>query len=88
NERAEYAEPPLSCNRCGAYHYGHYTIKCHKCGKIGHKVRDCRGKAVATGANTQPIVTCYGCGETGHTRNCCTKKNNQPTENAQGRAFV
>nr|GEZ52193.1 hypothetical protein [Tanacetum cinerariifolium] len=31
--------PPPTCNRCGACHYGHCTIKCHKCGKIGHKER-------------------------------------------------
>ncbi|GJR66668.1 putative reverse transcriptase domain-containing protein [Tanacetum coccineum] len=28
------------------------------------------------------------CGEKGHTRNCCPKKNNQHTRNAQGRAYV
>ncbi|GJT25083.1 putative reverse transcriptase domain-containing protein [Tanacetum coccineum] len=31
-------------------------------------------KNVATGANTQPILTCYDYGEQGHTRNRCPKK--------------
>nr|GEV86790.1 putative reverse transcriptase domain-containing protein [Tanacetum cinerariifolium] len=34
-----------------------------------HKERDCRGKAIATSANAQPVVTCYGYEEKGHTRN-------------------
>nr|GEV42178.1 putative reverse transcriptase domain-containing protein [Tanacetum cinerariifolium] len=55
-------------------HVGPCTIKCHKCGKIGHKARYCKEKNVATGANTLPILTCYDCGEQGHTRNRCLKK--------------
>ncbi|GJX83805.1 putative reverse transcriptase domain-containing protein [Tanacetum coccineum] len=52
----------------------------HKCGKIRHKERDYRGKAIATGANAQPVVTCYGCGEKGHTRNHCPKRNDLQVE--------
>nr|GEY33032.1 putative reverse transcriptase domain-containing protein [Tanacetum cinerariifolium] len=50
------------------------TIKCHKCGKVGHNVRYCKEKSVAKGANTHPIWTCYDCGEQGHTRYRCPKK--------------
>ncbi|GJV19661.1 putative reverse transcriptase domain-containing protein, partial [Tanacetum coccineum] len=50
------------------------TIKCHKCGKVGHKARYCKEKSVATGANAQPVWTCYDYGEQGHTRNRCPKK--------------
>ncbi|GJV29828.1 putative reverse transcriptase domain-containing protein [Tanacetum coccineum] len=39
-----------------------------------HMAQDCKGKAIATGANTRPTVTCYDCGEKGHTRNYCPKK--------------
>ncbi|GKC37901.1 reverse transcriptase domain-containing protein, partial [Tanacetum coccineum] len=64
----------LLCERCFTRHVGQCTIKCHKCGNVGHKVRYCREKSVATAANAQPIWTCYDCGEQGHTRNHYPKK--------------
>nr|GEX47150.1 hypothetical protein [Tanacetum cinerariifolium] len=39
-----------------------YMIKCHKCGKVGHKSRYCKEKNVAMGANALPILTCYDSG--------------------------
>ncbi|GKB12349.1 putative reverse transcriptase domain-containing protein, partial [Tanacetum coccineum] len=41
------------CERYFTRHVGQCTIKCHKCGKIGHKARYCKEKNVATGANAQ-----------------------------------
>ncbi|GJU55914.1 putative reverse transcriptase domain-containing protein [Tanacetum coccineum] len=65
------------------------TIKCHKCGKVGHKARYCKEKSVATGANAQPIWTCYDCGEQGHTRNRCPKKVKQEeVGEVYGRAYA
>nr|GEW48997.1 uncharacterized mitochondrial protein AtMg00810-like [Tanacetum cinerariifolium] len=61
---------------------------CHKCGKVGHKLRYCKEKVVATSVNTQPIWTCYKCGEQGHTRNHYPKKNKPQGRNASGRAYV
>ncbi|GJU40595.1 putative reverse transcriptase domain-containing protein [Tanacetum coccineum] len=55
---------------------------------MGHKTRECRGKAVAMGTNTQPIIHCYECRERGHRSNKCMKRNNRPGGNAQGRAYV
>nr|GEU44725.1 hypothetical protein [Tanacetum cinerariifolium] len=46
----------------------------YKCGKVGHKIRYCKEKNVATGVNALPIPTSYDCGEQGHTRNRCPKK--------------
>ncbi|GJS08703.1 putative reverse transcriptase domain-containing protein [Tanacetum coccineum] len=63
------------CNHCKKRHTGYCTIVCNKCGKMGHIASDCKGKAVVTGANAQPILTCYKCGEKGHTRNRCPKRN-------------
>nr|GEW47343.1 retrotransposon protein, putative, Ty3-gypsy subclass [Tanacetum cinerariifolium] len=53
------------CERCFTRHVGPCTIKCHKCGKVGHKARYCKVKNVATSANALPILTCYDCGERG-----------------------
>nr|GEV96797.1 putative reverse transcriptase domain-containing protein [Tanacetum cinerariifolium] len=53
------------CEQCFTRHVGRCTIKCHKCGKVGHKARYCKEKSVATRAKTQLIWTCYDCGEQG-----------------------
>ncbi|GJQ89628.1 putative reverse transcriptase domain-containing protein [Tanacetum coccineum] len=77
------------CERCFTHHVGQCMIKCHKCGKIGHKARYCKEKNVATRANAQPIWTCYNCGEQGHTRNRCPKKVKQEeVGEARGRAYA
>ncbi|GJU40450.1 putative reverse transcriptase domain-containing protein [Tanacetum coccineum] len=77
------------CEHCFTHHVGQCTIKCHKCGKIGHKARYCKEKSVAMGANTQPIWTCYDCGEKGHIRNRCPKKVKQEeVGEARGKAYV
>ncbi|GJV77292.1 putative reverse transcriptase domain-containing protein [Tanacetum coccineum] len=47
---------------------------CSNGGKAGHMARDCKGKAIAMGANARPTVTCYDYGEKGHTRNYCPKR--------------
>nr|GEU33421.1 putative reverse transcriptase domain-containing protein [Tanacetum cinerariifolium] len=78
----------VKCNMCGMQHYGNYPIKCIKCGKIGHKARDCWSKVVATGANAQPVVTCYGCGEKGHIKTNCHARNNPGRNGARGQAYA
>nr|GEW88394.1 hypothetical protein [Tanacetum cinerariifolium] len=50
------------CERCFTRHVGSCTIKCHKCGKVRHKIRYCKEKNVTTGANALLIPTCYDCG--------------------------
>ncbi|GJV40350.1 putative reverse transcriptase domain-containing protein, partial [Tanacetum coccineum] len=68
---------------------GQCTIKCHKCGKGGHKVRYYKEKSVTMGANAQPVWTCYDCGEQGHTRNRCPKKiKKEEAGEVHGRAYA
>nr|GEY29632.1 putative reverse transcriptase domain-containing protein [Tanacetum cinerariifolium] len=88
NEQAEQTGSTPKCNRCGLCHFGNCLVKCGNCGKIGHKTKECRGKVVATGANTQLIIHCYECGEKGHRSNKCLKGNNRQGGNAKGRAYV
>ncbi|GJR60538.1 putative reverse transcriptase domain-containing protein [Tanacetum coccineum] len=77
------------CERCFTRHVGPCTIKCHKCGKVGHKARYCKEKNVATGANAQSIPTCYDCGKQGHTRNRCPRKVKQEeVREVRGRAYA
>ncbi|GJZ13188.1 putative reverse transcriptase domain-containing protein [Tanacetum coccineum] len=77
------------CECCCTFHVDPCMIKCHKCGKVGHKLRYCKEKNVATGANAQPIPTCYDCGEQGHTRNRCPKKVKQEeVGEVRGRAYT
>nr|GEV07837.1 hypothetical protein [Tanacetum cinerariifolium] len=75
------------CKRCFTRHVG--TWKCHKCGKVGHKIRYCKEKNVAMGGNALPIPTCYNCGEQGHTRNRCLRKVKQEEAGeVLGRAYA
>ncbi|GKC07762.1 putative reverse transcriptase domain-containing protein [Tanacetum coccineum] len=65
------------------------TIKCHKCGMVGHKAKYCKEKSVAMGVNAQPIWTCYDCGDQGHTRNRCPKKiKREEVREVCGQAYV
>ncbi|GJU27281.1 putative reverse transcriptase domain-containing protein [Tanacetum coccineum] len=77
------------CKHCFTRHVGLCTIKCHKCGKVGHKARYCKEKNVAMGANALPILTGYDCGEQGHTRNRCPRKVKQEkVGEVRGRAYA
>nr|GEW07380.1 hypothetical protein [Tanacetum cinerariifolium] len=56
---------------------------------LPHKLRYCKEKKVATGANALPIPTCHNCGEQGHTRNRCLKKAKQEeVGEVRGRAYA
>nr|GEU44426.1 hypothetical protein [Tanacetum cinerariifolium] len=86
--KVSFGSLPL-CKRCFTRHVGPCNIKCHKCGKVGHKARYCKEKNVATGANTQPIPTCYDCGGQGHSRNRCLKKvKKEEIREVRGRAYA
>nr|GEW49749.1 putative reverse transcriptase domain-containing protein [Tanacetum cinerariifolium] len=88
NQNTNEAGQNVTCNKCGMQHYGNCPIKCNKCGKIGHKARDCLSKVVATGANVQLIMTCYGCGEKGHIKTNCPARNNPRRSGARGQSYA
>ncbi|GJV91810.1 putative reverse transcriptase domain-containing protein [Tanacetum coccineum] len=87
-EQGGYAGNKSLCNRCRKHHFGYCKVVCNNCGKTGHMARDCKGKAVATGANARPTVTCYDCREKGHTRNYCPKRKDLQGEEARGPAYM
>ncbi|GJV75762.1 putative reverse transcriptase domain-containing protein [Tanacetum coccineum] len=78
------------CNRCNVFHFGNCPVKCNKCGKRGHIAKDCRGKGVATGANTEPIKVCYKCGDPNHLANSelCPEKKKLDGRNAGGHIYA
>ncbi|GKA74904.1 putative reverse transcriptase domain-containing protein [Tanacetum coccineum] len=87
-EQGGYTGNKPLCNRCGKHHFGYCKVVCSNYGRAGHMTRDCKGKAIATGANVRTTVTCYDCGEKGHTRNYCLKKKDPQDEEARGWAYV
>nr|GEU41756.1 putative reverse transcriptase domain-containing protein [Tanacetum cinerariifolium] len=63
NEGANQAGLALNCDSYEMHHFGRCLPKCSTCGKIGHKAKECRNKAMDIGANAQRIMHCYDCGE-------------------------
>nr|GEU90886.1 reverse transcriptase domain-containing protein [Tanacetum cinerariifolium] len=88
NDGVDQGGPALNCNCYGLCHFGNYSSKCSKYGKFGHKTRDCRGKRVAAGANTQPIRSCYECGDKNHNRSQYLNRSNQRGGSATGLAYA
>ncbi|GJT90506.1 putative reverse transcriptase domain-containing protein [Tanacetum coccineum] len=82
NEGRVYAGPHPLCNKCKLHHVGQCTVKCRRCGKIGHLIRDCK-PAVPAAVNqrapmvNQEILTCFECGRQGHFKKDCPKLKNQ-----------
>ncbi|GJT66588.1 putative reverse transcriptase domain-containing protein [Tanacetum coccineum] len=76
------------CNSCGICHFGQCPPKCYKCGKMGHKEKDCRSRNVASGSNAQSAVVCYECGERGHKSNACPKRADQQGGDVRGQAYI
>ncbi|GJX27527.1 putative reverse transcriptase domain-containing protein [Tanacetum coccineum] len=52
-EKKPYGGSLPKCTKCHFHHNGPCTQKCHKCNKVGHFARDCRGSGNANVANAQ-----------------------------------
>nr|GEV18865.1 hypothetical protein [Tanacetum cinerariifolium] len=88
NNVVDHGGPTPKCNRYGLCPFGNCLTKCTKCNKMGHKVKDCRVRGVATRVNTLPIRACYECEEQNQDRSQCLKLVDQSGGNATGRAYA
>nr|GFA79922.1 hypothetical protein [Tanacetum cinerariifolium]GFA79923.1 hypothetical protein [Tanacetum cinerariifolium]GFA79933.1 hypothetical protein [Tanacetum cinerariifolium]GFA79934.1 hypothetical protein [Tanacetum cinerariifolium]GFA79958.1 hypothetical protein [Tanacetum cinerariifolium] len=52
-EKKNYAGNAPKCTKCQRNHSGPCTMKCHKCGKIGHYARDCRSTGNTSATNNR-----------------------------------
>ncbi|KAK9687019.1 Zinc knuckle [Popillia japonica] len=47
------------------------TIKCFKCGKEGHFIKNCRYNSEKSSSNNRNMKRCYYCNKMGHLKNNC-----------------
>ncbi|GJT19474.1 putative reverse transcriptase domain-containing protein [Tanacetum coccineum] len=96
-EKKPYGGSLPKCTKCHFHHNGPCTQKCHKCNKVGHFARGCRGSGNTNVANTQKGNGanlkgngCFECGASGHFQKDCPKlKNkNEGSVNAQGWVYA
>nr|GEX79075.1 putative reverse transcriptase domain-containing protein [Tanacetum cinerariifolium] len=52
-KKKKYKGNAPKCTKCQHNHSGPYTLKCHKCGKIGYYNRDCRSTGNTNATNNQ-----------------------------------
>ncbi|GJY27285.1 putative reverse transcriptase domain-containing protein [Tanacetum coccineum] len=79
-EKKPYGGSLPKCTKCHFHHNGMCTQKCHKCNKVGHFARDCRGSGNTNVANAQRDNRavpkgngCFECGAPGHFKRDCPK---------------
>nr|GEZ31352.1 putative reverse transcriptase domain-containing protein [Tanacetum cinerariifolium] len=96
-EKKTYEGNTSKCTKCQCNHSGPYTLKCHKCGKIGHYAYDCRSTGNTNATNNQGGNGlnlrgngCFACGDPRHFKRDCPKLNNMNggNRNAQGWVYV
>nr|GEX32254.1 hypothetical protein [Tanacetum cinerariifolium] len=83
------------CTKCQRNHSGPCTLKCHKCGKIGHYARDCRSTGNTNATNNQGSNgpnpkgnDCFECGNPGHFKRDSPKLNNKNRGNGNAQGWM
>ncbi|GJZ12673.1 putative reverse transcriptase domain-containing protein [Tanacetum coccineum] len=94
-EKKTYGGSLPKCTKCHFHHNGPCTQKCHKCNKVGHFARDCRGFGNANVANAQkdnravPKGNGYlECGAPRHFKRDCPKLKNKDGGNGNAQGWV
>ncbi|GJT73022.1 putative reverse transcriptase domain-containing protein [Tanacetum coccineum] len=94
-EKKPYGGSLPKCTKCHFHHNGSCTQKCHKCNKVGHFARDCRGSGNTNVTNTQkgngenPKGNgCFECGAPGHFKKDCPKLKNKDGGNGSAQGWV
>ncbi|GJW72330.1 putative reverse transcriptase domain-containing protein [Tanacetum coccineum] len=94
-EKKPYGGSLPKCSKCHFHHNGQCTQKCHKCNKVGHFARDCRGSGNTNVANTQKENRanpkgngCFECGAPGHFKRDCPKLKNKDGGNGSAKGWV
>nr|GFB08826.1 hypothetical protein [Tanacetum cinerariifolium] len=85
------------CPKCNYHYDGSCAPKCTNCKKIGHLVRDCKGRPAAANNNNNNQraqgenargITCYECRVLGHYKSDCLKLKNGNQRNRTGNGNV
>ncbi|GJY19802.1 putative reverse transcriptase domain-containing protein [Tanacetum coccineum] len=89
NKRKPYNGPFPLCNKCKLHHKGPCTMRCGKCNKVGHLIRDCKVTNSTTSTQrgqivNQRVLTCFEYGRQGHYRSDCPKLKDQNRGNKAG----
>ncbi|GJW46836.1 putative reverse transcriptase domain-containing protein [Tanacetum coccineum] len=94
-EKKLYGGSLPKCTKCHFHHNGSCTQKCHKCNKVGHFARDCRGSGNTNVANAQRDNRavpkgngCFECGAPGHFKRDCPKLKNKDGGNGNAQGWV
>ncbi|GJV98191.1 putative reverse transcriptase domain-containing protein [Tanacetum coccineum] len=94
-EKKPYGGSLPKCTKCHFHHNGPCTQKCHKCNKVGHFARDCRGSGNTNVANAQRDNRavpkgngCFECGAPRHFKRDCPKLKNKDGGNGNAQGWV
>ncbi|GJW05011.1 putative reverse transcriptase domain-containing protein [Tanacetum coccineum] len=94
-EKKPYGGSLPKCTKCHFHNNGPSSQKCHKCNKVGHFTRECRGFGNANVANAQKDNRavpkgngCFECRAPRHFKRDCPKLKNKDGGNGNAQGWV